>query len=192
MSPGETDVHALRAWLCLLLLTAGGCIHHPPATKADFDATITRRDFSDWLASYGLETKHETISKSEKGGIVIVEYDYLGDDGELAISLFSRVYWTNSPVEADAAYRAMQESFRPPTRETFDWIPVLTGGSWADAKKCYRIVRADRATVGHVLFARHDTVAVMVSLTGMHAEDPKLFEKKLEAELPKLSAHDPR
>jgi hypothetical protein len=49
-------------------------------------------------------------------------------------------------------------------------------------------VRADRAAVGHVMFARRDTVAVMVSLTGMHAEDPKLFEKKLEPELAKLRA----
>jgi hypothetical protein len=31
----------------------------------------------------------------------------------------------------------------------------------------------------------------MVSLTGMHAEDPKLFERKLEPELEKLSRHVP-
>ena len=52
--------------------------------------------------------------------------------------------------------------------------------------------RADRQTVGHVLFARRDNVAVMVSLTGIHAENPKLFERKLEPELEKLSHHDPR
>jgi len=173
-----------------LLLGAAGCIHHPPATRADYDATITRSDFADWLARYTLETRRETIGKSEKDGIVIVEYDWLGDDGELAIALHSRAYWTKSPVEADAAYRAMQQTFRP-KQDSFVWLPVHTGGSWADAKKCYRVVRADGASVGHVLFARRETVAVMVSLTGMHAEDPKLFEKKLEPELPKLSEHDP-
>jgi len=180
----------LRIAFLGLLLAAGGCIHHPPATRADYDATITRSDFADWLAGYTLETKRETISKSEKNGIVIVEYDWLGDDGELAIALHSRVYWTKSPAEADAAYRAMQESFRP-HRDLFDWLPVHTGGRWADDKKCYRIVRADHATVGHVMFARRENVAVMVSLTGMHSEDPKLFEKALEPELPKLSSHDP-
>jgi hypothetical protein len=41
------------------------------------------------------------------------------------------------------------------------------------------------------MFARRENVAVMVSLTGMHADDPKLFEKALEPELPKLSSHDP-
>jgi hypothetical protein len=46
--------------------------------------------------------------------------------------------------------------------------------------------------VGHVLFARRDNIAVMVSLTGMHSENPKLFERKLEPELEKLSRHDPR
>jgi hypothetical protein len=181
----------LRALLLAGLLVATGCIHHPPATLADYEATITRRDFADWLSGYTLETKHETIGKSEKDGIVIVEYDWLGDDGELAIALHSRVYWTKSPVEADAAYRAMQKSFRPRTREHFDWIPVHTGGTWADDKKCYRIVRADRVDVGHVLFARRENVAVMVSLTGIHADNPKLFEKQLEPALPKLSAHDP-
>ena len=175
--------------LCLAL-AAAGCIHHPPVTPADLDTSITRADFADWLSSYALETKRETISKSEKNGIVIVEYDWLGDDGQLAIALHSRIYWTKSPVEADAAYRAMQESFRP-QRDAFDWLPVLTGGSWADDKKCYRIVRADHAAVGHVLFARRENVAVMVSLTGIHAEDPKLFEKKLEPELAKLSLHTP-
>jgi hypothetical protein len=176
--------------LLLACLLAAGCIHHPPATKADYDATITRRTFADWLSGYALETKRETIGKSEKDGIVIVEYDWLGDDGELAIALHSRVYWAKSPAEADAAYRAMQESFRP-DRKSFDWLPVHTGGRWAEAKKCYRIVRADRAEVGHVMFARRENVAVMVSLTGIHAEDPKLFEKQLEPALPKLSAHDP-
>ncbi len=176
--------------LALACLLAAGCISHPPATLADYEATITRKDFADWFGGTALETKREGISKSEKDGIVIVEYDWLGDDGELAIALFSRVYWTKSPVEADAAYRAMQESFRP-DRKSFDWLPVHTGGQWAEAKKCYRIVRADRAEVGHVLFARRENVAVMVSLTGIHAENPKLFEKQVERELPKLSAHDP-
>ena len=180
----------VRLVTLLLALAAAGCIHHPPATRADYDATITRSDFADWLAGYTLETKRETIGKSEKDGIVIVEYDWLGDDGELAIALHSRAYWTKSPAEADAAYRAMQESFRP-HRDAFDWLPVHTGGRWAEDKKCYRIVRADRATVGHVMFARRENVAVMVSLTGMHSEDPKLFEKKLEPELEKLSRHDP-
>ena len=180
----------LRFAFLSLLLAAAGCIHHPPATKADYDATITRSDFADWLAGYKLETKRETIGKSEKDGIVIVEYDWLGDDGQLAIALHSRVYWTKSPAEADAAYRAMQQTFRP-SRDIFDWLPVHTGGRWADEKKCFRIVRADRVDVGHVLFARRDTVAVMVSLTGMHADDPKLFERKLESELPKLSSHQP-
>ncbi|MEN8159639.1 MAG: hypothetical protein ABFS41_06190, partial [Myxococcota bacterium] len=51
---------------------------------------------------------------------------------------------------------------------------------------------ADRQTVGHVLFARRDNIAVMVSLTGMHSENPKPFERKLEPELEMLSHHDPR
>jgi hypothetical protein len=180
----------LRLSALALLLFATGCIHHPPATRADYDATITRSDFADWLSSYALETKRETIGKSEKDGIVIVEYEWFGDDGELAIWLHSRVYWTKSPLEADAAFRAMRKSARP-REDAFAWLPVHCGGSWAEDKKCYRLVRADRATVGHVLFARRENVAVMVSLTGMHSEDPKLFERKIEPELPKLSAHDP-
>ena len=181
----------LRITLLAGLLAATGCIHHPPATQADYDATITRADFADWFAPYKLETKRESIGKSEKDGIAIIEYDWLGDDGELAIALHSRVYWTKSPVEADAAYRAMQDSARPSKRDVFVWLPVHTGGQWADAKKCYRIVRADGAPVGHMLFARRDNVAVMVSLTGIHSDDPKLFEKQLERELPKLSSHQP-
>jgi hypothetical protein len=175
--------------LCLALFAAG-CIHHPPATSADLDASITRADFADWLSRYALETKRETISKSEKNGIVIVEYDWLGDDGQLAIALHSRIYWTKSPAESDAAFRAMLESFRP-REDAFAWLPVHSGGRWAEDKKCYRLVRADRQTVGHLLFARRGNVAVMVSLTGMHSEDPKQFEKKLEPELEKLSRHDP-
>ena len=169
---------------------SGGCIHHPPATAGDFDASITRADFADWLASYALETKRETISKSEKNGIVIVEYDWLGDDGELAIALHSRIYWTKSPAESDAAFRAMLASFRP-REDAFAWVPTHSGGAWAEDKKCYRLVRADRQVVGHLLFARRENVAVMVSLTGMHSDDPKLFEKKLEPELEKLSRHHP-
>jgi hypothetical protein len=182
-------VRAPLLTLCLAL-GAAGCIHHPPATRADYDATITRSDFADWLSSYTLETKRETISKSEKNGIAIVEYDWLGDDGELAIALHSRVYWTKSPAESDAAFRAMLEAFRP-REDAFAWFPVHSGGTWAEDKKCYRLVRADRQVIGHLLFARRENVAVMVSLTGMHSEDPKLFEKKLEPELEKLSHHTP-
>ena len=68
---------------------------------------------------------------------------------------------------------------------------MLTGGAWAEEKKCYRLVRADRQTVGHLMFARRENVAVMVSVTGIHSEDPKLFEKKLEPKLGELSRHTP-
>ena len=52
-------------------------------------------------------------------------------------------------------------------------------------------MRADRQTVGHLMFARRENVAVMVSITGIHSEDPKLFEKKLEPKLADLSRHTP-
>jgi hypothetical protein len=176
----------------LLALALPGCVSRPPVTPADFDATITRADFADWLASYPLETKRETIEKVEKGGIVVLEYDWLGDDGELAVAVRSRVYWTRSTAEAEAAYRKMREGAeRDRGREGIAWYPVLSGGSWAEEKKCYRLVRIDRQTVGHVMFARREGVAVMVSITGIHSEDPKQFEKKLEPELAKLSQHAP-
>jgi hypothetical protein len=177
--------------LPLALLAAFACMSQPRPTPADLDAAITRADFADWLASYGLETKHETISKTTRKGITIVEYHYLGDDGELAIGIDSRIYWTTTEAEADAAYRKMLEGGRP-KHPGIRWYPVHTGGEWAEAKKVYRIVRADRQTVGHVLVARRNNIAVMVSLTGMHSENPKLFERKLEPELEKLSRHDPR
>jgi hypothetical protein len=41
------------------------------------------------------------------------------------------------------------------------------------------------------MVARRDNVAAMISITGIHAEDPKQFEKKLEPELAKLSPHRP-
>ena len=181
-----------RRVLPLLCLLAGlACVSQPRPTPADVDAAITRADFADWLGGYTLETRRETLTRTERKGIAILEYHWLGDDGELAIALDSRIYWTNSVAEAEAAYRKMLETSR--TRHpAINWLPVHSGGSWAEAKKCYRIVRADRQTVGHVLFARRENVAVMVSLTGMHAEDPKLFERKLEPELEKLSHHDPR
>lgn len=176
----------------LLALLALACVSHPPPTQADFDAAITRADFADWLAEHALETKREAFDKSEKDGVVILEYDWLGDDGELAVALRSRAYWTRSIAEAAAAYRKMLEGAKGSRgRDGIAWYPVLTGGSWAEEKKCYRLVRSDRQTVGHLLFARRDHVAVMVSITGIHAEDPKQFEKKLEPELAKLSAHDP-
>lgn len=174
-----------------VVLLALACASQPRPTPADLDAAITRADFADWLSGYGLETKHETISKTTRKGITIVEYHWLGDDGELAIGIDSRIYWTTTEAEADAAYRKMLEGSRS-KHPAIRWYPVHSGGQWAESKKVYRIVRADRVTVGHVLFARRDNVAVMVSLTGMHAENPKLFERKLEPELEKLSRHDPR
>jgi hypothetical protein len=170
----------------LWLLAALACASQPPASPADVDAAITREDFADWLASYTLATKRETLTRTARKGIVILEYHWLGDDGELAIGLDSRIYWTRSTAEAEAAYRKMLDSSRT-KHPAIAWLPVHSGGQWAEAKKCYRIVRADRQTVGHVLFARRENVAVMVSLTGIHAEDPKLFERKLEPELQKLS-----
>ena len=170
--------------LCALALLA--CLSQPPPSPAERDAAITREDFADWLASYTLETKRETLTRTERKGIVILEYHWLGDDGELAIGLDSRIYWTRSPAEAEAAYRKMVETSRS-RHPAIGWLPVHTGGAWAEDKKCYRIVRADRQPVGHVLFARRGNVAAMVSLTGMHADDPKLFERKLEPELEKLS-----
>lgn len=176
-------------FLCVFALSLG-CVSQPPPSPADVDAAITRADFADWLASYTLETKRETLTRTARKGIVILEYHWLGDDGELAISLDSRIYWTRSPAEGDAAYRKMLATSRT-KHPAIAWLPVHSGGAWAEDKKCYRIVRADRQTVGHVLFARHENVAVMVSITGMHAEDAKLFERKLEPELEKLSQFDP-
>lgn len=176
----------------LVLMTVLGCVSRPPATPADLDATITRADFADWLEGYALETKHETIEKIEKGGILILEYDWLGDDGTLAVDVHSRVYWTRSSAEAEAAYRKMRESAEHGRgRDGIAWYPVLSGGTWAEGKKCYKLVRIDRQIVGHVLFAWRENVAVMVSVTGIHAENPKDFEKKIERELPKLSQHQP-
>jgi hypothetical protein len=173
------------------LLVALACASPPRPTPADIDAAITRADFSDWLAGYHLATKNETLTKTTRKGITIVEYHWLGDDGELAIGIDSRIYWTTTEAEADAAYRKMLAGGRS-KHPAIAWFPVHSGGKWAEAKKVYRIVRADRQTVGHVLFARRNNVAVMVSLTGMHSENPKLFERKLEPELEKLSQHDPR
>jgi hypothetical protein len=181
----------MRSALLPALLVALACASPPRPTPADIDAAITRADFSDWLASYDLATKTETLTKTTRKGITIVEYHWLGDDGELAIGIDSRIYWTATEAEADAAYRKMLEGGRS-KHPAIAWFPVHSGGTWAEAKKVYRIVRADRQTVGHVLFARRNNVAVMVSLTGMHSENPKLFERKLEPELEKLSRHDPR
>jgi hypothetical protein len=178
--------------LASLLLAALACVSRPPPTSADLDAAITRADFADWLASYSLETKREALDKAEKDGIVVLEYDWLGDDGELAVAIRSRVYWTKTKAEAAAAYRKMRDgALESRGRDGIAWFPVLTGGTWAEEKKCYRLVRIDRQTVGHVLFARRENVAVMVSITGIHAEDAKQFEKKLEPELAKLSQHQP-
>jgi hypothetical protein len=176
----------------LLLLGLLACVSRPLPTHADFDATITRVDFSDWLSPYAFETKRETLEKAEKDGVWILEYHWLGDDGELAVDVSSRVYWTKTKAEAAAAFRKMKEGAEKGRgRDGIAWFPVLTGGSWAEEKKVYRLVRADRQSVGHLMFARRDNVAVMVSITGIHSEDPKLFEKKLEPELGKLSLHDP-
>ncbi len=179
-----------RAPCLLAVLAALACVSQPPPSPADRDVAITREDFADWLASYTLETKRETFTRTARDGIVILEYHWLGDDGELAIALDSRIYWTTSPAEADAAYRKLLATSRT-KHPAIAWFPVHSGGAWAEDKKCYRIVRADRQTVGHVLFARRGNVAAMVSLTGMHSEDPKLFERKLEPELEKLSRHVP-
>jgi hypothetical protein len=179
---------ALFSPLCVLVLLA--CLSQPPPSPADRDAAITREDFADWLSSYALETKRETFTRTARNGIVILEYHWLGDDGELAVGIDSRIYWTPSPAEAEAAYRKLLASSRN-RGAGIAWLPVHSGGAWAEDKKCYRIVRADRQTLGHVLFARRGNVAAMVSLTGMHSEDPKLFEKKLEPELEKLSRHAP-
>jgi hypothetical protein len=177
----------------LLAVAALACVSRLPPSAADLDAAITRADFADWLANTPLETKRETLEKVEKDGIVILEYDWLGDDGELAVAVRSRTYWTRSTEEAAAAYRKMLAGAeRGRGKDGIAWFPVLTGGAWAEEKKCYRLVRFDRQTVGHVLFARREGIAVMVSVTGIHAEDPKQFEKKLEPELAKLSLHDPR
>ena len=182
----------MRLAPALLVLCTLGCIGRPQPTAADLDATITRADFADWLAPYALETKRETIDKAEKDGIVVLEYDWLGDDGQLAVAVHSRVYWTKTKVEAEAAYRKMRDgALEDRGRNDIAWFPVLTGGTWAEEKKCYKLVRIDRQTVGHVMFARRDNVAAMISITGIHAEDPKQFEKKLEPELAKLSHHRP-
>jgi len=181
----------MRPALLLLLIATLACASPPRPTPADIDAAITREDFASWLAGHELETKLETLSKTTRRGITILEYHWMGDDGELAIRVDSRIYWTRTEAEAEAAYRKMREdgvSKHPAIR----WYPVHSGGEWAEQKKVYRIVRADRQTVGHVLFARRDNVAVMVSVTGIHSEDPKLFERQLEPELEKLSHHDPR
>jgi hypothetical protein len=174
------------------LLAALACVSRPEPTAADLDAAITRADFAGWLASHTLETKRETIDKAAKDGIVVLEYDWLGDDGELAVAVHSRIYWTKTKVEAEAAYRKMRDgALEDRGRDNIAWFPVLTGGTWAQEKKCYKLVRIDRQIVGHVLFARRDNVAVMVSITGIHAEDPKDFEKLLEPQLAKLSQHQP-
>jgi hypothetical protein len=179
---------ALAAWM----LAALACVSRPEPTAADLDAAITRTDFADWLASYSLETKRESLDKAEKDGIVVLEYEWLGDDGELAIGVHSRIYWTKTRAEADAAYRKMRDgALENRGRDGIAWFPVLTGGSWAEEKKCYKLVRADRQIVGHVMFARRDNVAAMISITGIHTEDPKVFERKLEPELAKLSQHQP-
>jgi hypothetical protein len=175
-----------------LLLAALACVSRPQPTAADLDAAITRADFADWLASYALETRREALDKAEKDGIVVLEYDWLGDDGQLAIGIHSRIYWTKTRAEADAAYRKMRDgALEKRGRDGIAWFPVLTGGAWAEEKKCYKLVRADRQVVGHVMFARRDNVAAMISITGIHADDPKTFERKLEPELAKLSQHQP-
>ena len=183
----------MRSPLALLaVLAALSCASRLPPTPADLDTAITRADFADWLSSYELETKREGLEKAEKDGVVILEYDWLGDDGELAVAVRSRTYWTRSTAEAAAAYRKMLEgASRTRGRDGIAWYPVLSGGAWAEEKKCYRLVRIDGQTVGHLMFARRENVAVMVSISGIHSEDPKLFEKKLEPELAKLSRHDP-
>jgi hypothetical protein len=178
--------------LLFVALAALACVSRPQPTPADLDAAITRHDFADWLASHALETKREAIDKAEKDGIVVLEYDWLGDDGTLAVAVHSRVYWTRTKAEAAAAYRKMRDgALEERGRDGIAWFPVLTGGAWAEEKKCYKLVRIDRQIVGHVLFARRENVAVMVSITGIHAEDPKQFERKLEPELAKLSQHRP-
>jgi hypothetical protein len=183
----------MRLPLAFLLVAAAlGCVSRPVPTQADLDTAITRADFADWLAPYELETKREGFEKAEKDGVVILEYDWLGDDGELAVAVRSRTYWTRSTEEAAAAYRKMLAGAeRGRGKDGIAWFPVLTGGAWAEEKKCYRLVRFDRQTVGHLMFARRENVAVMVSVTGIHSEDPKEFEKKLEPELFELSRHDP-
>jgi hypothetical protein len=177
------------ALVCLALLAGLGCIHHPDPTPADLDATITRADFADWLASYALETKHEKLGKTEKGGIVILEYAWLGDDGELAIGVGSTVYWTRTPAEAAAAYRKLLEAKRD--RAGVAWRPVHVSTPWAEDAKAYVLLRADREIVGHLFFAWRGNVALRVSLTGMHSEEAWRFAKKLEPELWKLSEHVP-
>jgi hypothetical protein len=175
-----------------LVLAMLGCVSRPAPTQADLDTAITRADFADWLAPYPLTTKREGFEKAEKDGVVILEYEWLGDDGELAVAIRSRIYWTRSSAEAAAAYRKMREGAeRERGKDGIAWFPALTGGAWAEEKKCYRLVRSDGQTVGHLLFARRERVAVMVAVTGIHSEDPKEFEKKLEPELAKLSRHDP-
>jgi hypothetical protein len=176
----------------LVLLGLLACVSRPQPNQADFDATITRRTFADWLAPYTLETKGESLEKDERKGIWILEYRWLGDDGELAVAVHSRVYWTNTKAEAAAAYRKMKDGAEERRgKDGIAWIPTLSGGTWAEEKKVYRLVRVDRQQVGHLMFARRDNVAVMVSITGIHSENPKDFERKLESALGKLSAHTP-
>ena len=75
-----------RRVLPLLCLLAGlACVSQPPPTPADVDAAITRADFADWLGGYTLETRRETLTRTVRKGIAILEYHWLGDDGELAI-----------------------------------------------------------------------------------------------------------
>src|SRR5262244_859052 len=109
-------------------LLALACVSHPKPTQADLDATITRADFADWLSGYSLATRHERLDKSEKSGIAILEYDYLGDDGKIGIAVHSRVYWTKTLVESAAAYQKMlSDAQTSRDRDGIAWIPVLTG-----------------------------------------------------------------
>jgi len=171
------------------MLPVLACASTLEPSAADRDATITRDDFSDWLAGYTLETKRESLTKDERRGIVIVEYRWLGDGPELRAGLHSMVYWTRSRAEADAALRSMLAGAER-GKDGIGWRPAYTHLGWAENAKTYLLVR-QRDVVGNLVLARRENVAVMVRLTGLYAEDPRLLERKLEPLLWELSRYTP-
>ena len=178
-----------RAVLMALASLVLACVSTLPPTPADRDAAITREDFSDWLSSYALETRREVLGKQSKHGIVILDYGYLADDGELAVGLTSTVYWTRTQAEARNAYGLLVEGGRR-DRDGIQLRPAFVHLGWAEDAKAYQLMR-NREVVGNLLFAHRENVAVMVRLSGLYANDPRLFERKLEPLLWQLSRHTP-
>ena len=175
---------ALALLGCSLVLA---CVSTLAPTPADRDAAITREDFADWMVEYALETRRESLSKAARKGIVIVESDWLGDDGELAVSLHSTVYWTRTPAEAQAAFRAMLAGAGR-GKHGIDWRPAFTHAGWAEGAKAYLLVR-HREVIGNLYFGHRENVAVMVMLTGLYTSRSREFERKLEPMLWQLTRH---